>query len=307
MSEDSGSEKSGRDASSTGSTSSDSSSVQSDSISTNSQLLPSSPSLNAKPQSSVTSLNAKTQSSTTTALQTTLTTTTKTKSSALIAGSSENGKEEEIYEGGDDEEGDDGPREPPRFNDVEKSLLSSGFKAFIKKKLPDVITIEDAITVFRGCQFVFCAEDFYKFNKELNAGKTTIDEDTFFRVISKIHCATEEEIQNCFDVVEVQQENKELVDVPKLRRLMMSDGERLNLPEWELFNLEIIPPPPPEDPKKKKMRRLMIKKKLKKGEVEKPPPPAKVPESYFRTIVPQLAVEVKLPEGLVLPGTKKKK
>lgn len=214
----------------------------------------------------------------------------------------EKGKEEE---GGEEEDVEEGAGEPPRFNDVEKSLLSTGFKSFMKKKLPDVITVEDAITVFRGSQFVFCGDDVRKLNKEMNGGKPTMDEEMFFKIISKVHCATEEEMQASFDVVELDEKNKELVDVPKLRTLLLSDGERLDIDEWDRFNLEIIPPPP--ENKKKKKKKMTVKKKLKKGEVEKPLPPPKVPESYFREIMPTLVVEVKLPEGFEEHMNRKKK
>lgn len=232
---------------------------------------------------------------------------TQTPTSVKLTPEKEKTKEEDAPAPEAAEDDWSGPRIPQRFNDVEKSLLTTGFRAFIKKKLPDVITLEDAIVVFRGCQFVFCAEDMRQLNKEMNGGKPTIDEETFFKVISKVHCATEEEIQACFDVVELEQDNKDLVDVPRLRTLLMSDGEKLDIDEWELFNLEIIPPPPPEDPRKKKKRRIVVKKKLRPGEVEKPPPPPKVPESYFRNIMPQLVVEIKMPEWMEAKLAKKNK
>ena len=83
------------------------------------------------------------------------------------------------------------------------------------------------------------------------------------------------------------QEKPQNVDLPALRLLLLTEGERLTSQEYDALLRELLPPPPPEDPKKKKKKEA----KKKKGEPDEPPPPPELTLSRFVDYMPKKKIE----------------
>jgi hypothetical protein len=93
------------------------------------------------------------------------------------------------------------------------------------------------------------------------------------------------------------QDKPENVDQAALKTLLMTEGERMTVAEFDSMLREVLPPPPPEDPKKKKRRAAAAaaakKKKGKKGKggVEEVPEKIDLPMAYFIEMMPKKAIE----------------
>ncbi|KAH7814822.1 uncharacterized protein MONOS_11385 [Monocercomonoides exilis] len=142
----------------------------------------------------------------------------------------------------------------PKLTEAQINELTATYKLFIKKKEPNFITIDDAITALRSLGYIFLAGDVHNVNAELNHGSPQVNEEMFIQIASSIQFADEEEINESFQLLPKEDGAPENVDKAALRTLLMSEGEKLTVAEYDLLMREIMPPPPEEDPKKKKKK-----------------------------------------------------
>ncbi|KAK2951613.1 hypothetical protein BLNAU_13497 [Blattamonas nauphoetae] len=189
----------------------------------------------------------------------------------------------------------------PRFSQNQINELTNTYNLYIKKKIPDIITYQDAVTAMRAAGYLVLDKDVRKANQEFNDGGDMVSLDVFLKIISTIPIVQPDEIDTAMDIVPREDEDPKNVDLQKLRTILLTEGERMTIEECDHLFREIIPPPPPEDPKKKKKP---VKKK-KNGEPEEEAKPKIILKlDRFIDLVPQ---RILIEQQPTVVETKKKK